>query len=280
MPQFPPLQHPDPHHLTCQLLAALVANIEHDEIFAGLGGDLVRNTAVEAQRAIAFVDPRLGGIGAEAQMVAAPRADRRGFQDGRLAVRADAGGPRRTRAQAAHTERGVPLNSTAPSLSSQPNSTCPRMREPAATVMDAALTSPTMTPVLSTSTCLAASILPCSSPPTTTTPARTWPSSRAPASMRKLPSTCTSPLKRPAMRTSPEPVIFPSMVSSAAMTDSTVAARGEALRRLVSAAAGAAPLGNSVAVVVGVPGAGVPPPVGPGVEPGSFQSAMSRSSYR
>src|SRR6202041_2182619 len=77
-----------------------------------------------------------------------------------------------------------------------------------------------------------------------------------------------------------EPVILPSMASSPAMTDSTVAARGEALRRLVSAAAWSAPLCNSVTVVVGVPGAGVPPPVGPGVEPGSFQSAMSRSSYR
>ena len=59
--------------------------------------------------------------------------------------------------------------------SAQPNSTCPRMRDPAATVIDPAFTSPTMTPPSKTSTRLADSILPCSSPPTTTMPARTCP---------------------------------------------------------------------------------------------------------
>lgn len=53
---------------------------------------------------------------------------------------------------ATHIWRAVPLVF----LSSHPNSTCPRMREPDATVIEVALTSPTMTPVVSKSTCLAA----------------------------------------------------------------------------------------------------------------------------
>src|SRR5271165_4727683 len=94
------------------------------------------------------------------------------------------------------------------------------MREPAATVIEPAFTSPTMTPPSSTSTRLADSILPCSSPPTTTIPASTWPVRCAPESMLKLPSMRTSPLKRPAIRTFPEPSIFPSIESPEAITDS------------------------------------------------------------
>src|SRR5579863_7477287 len=155
------------------------------------------------------------------------------------------------------------------------------MREPAATVIEAAFTSPTMTPVESTSTCLAASILPWSSPPTTTTPARTWPSSLAPASMRILPSTCTSPLKRPAMRTSPPPTILPSMASSAAITDSTPAARAGARRAASAAGAGSAVRSGALCNSVTLdepPAAGVPLADGLGFEPVSFQSAMSGSS--
>src|SRR6202051_2072429 len=51
-------------------------------------------------------------------------------------------------------------------------------------------------------------------------PARTCPVRWAPCSMVKLPSMRTSPLKRPAIRTLPEPSILPSMVRFAAMTDS------------------------------------------------------------
>src|ERR1700693_6286422 len=94
------------------------------------------------------------------------------------------------------------------------------MRDPAATVIEPAFTSPTMTPPSSTSTRLADSILPCSSPPTTTMPASTWPVRCAPASILKLPSIRTSPLKRPAIRTFPDPSILPSIVRFAAMTDS------------------------------------------------------------
>src|SRR5665213_3675113 len=51
-------------------------------------------------------------------------------------------------------------------------------------------------------------------------PASTWPVKWAPDSILKLPSMRTSPLKRPAMRTLPDPSILPSMVRLAAMTDS------------------------------------------------------------
>src|SRR5260221_14318714 len=51
-------------------------------------------------------------------------------------------------------------------------------------------------------------------------PAKTWPVKWAPGSMLKLPSIRTSPLKRPAIRTFPEPSILPSIVRFAAMTDS------------------------------------------------------------
>ena len=99
------------------------------------------------------------------------------------------------------------------------------MREPAATVIDPAFTSPTMTPPSSTSTRFADSMLPCNSPPTTTTAASTWPVKWAPGSMLKFPSMRTSPLKRPAMRTLPDPSILPSMVRLAAITDSPAASR-------------------------------------------------------
>src|SRR3979490_801533 len=51
-------------------------------------------------------------------------------------------------------------------------------------------------------------------------PAKTWPVKWAPCSMLKLPSMRTSPLKRPAIRTLPEPSILPSIVRFAAITDS------------------------------------------------------------
>jgi hypothetical protein len=121
--QLARLQHADTDHLTRQLLAALVADLEHDKILTRLGGDLVGNAAIDTERAIAFVVRTLGGIRTKAQMVPAPGTDRRGFKDGRLAMRTDASGPRRARAKAAHTERGVPLSSTAACFSSQPNST-------------------------------------------------------------------------------------------------------------------------------------------------------------
>src|SRR6202048_5374113 len=51
-------------------------------------------------------------------------------------------------------------------------------------------------------------------------PASTWPVKWAPGSILKLPSIRTSPLKRPAIRTFPDPSILPSIVRFAAMTDS------------------------------------------------------------
>src|SRR5258705_11690730 len=67
--------------------------------------------------------------------------------------------------------------------------------------------------------------------------ARTWPVKWAPGSMLKWPSIRTSPLKRPAIRTFPDPSILPSIVRFAAMTDSPpsddvlgVGRRGETAR--------------------------------------------------
>src|SRR4029453_8035531 len=62
--------------------------------------------------------------------------------------------------------------------------------------------------------------LPSSSPAITTLSARTLPVSFAPASIVRSPWTLTSPLKLPAMRTLPPPSILPSIVRSAAISDS------------------------------------------------------------
>src|SRR5690606_15359718 len=105
-------------------------------------------------------------------------------------------------------------------LSPQPNSTWPRIREPAATVSEPALTSPISAPDASTSTFCADSMLPSSSPAMMTVCARTPPVSLAPVSMVRLPCTLTSPLNLPAIRTWPVPSILPSMVRSAAISDS------------------------------------------------------------
>jgi len=143
------------------------------------------------------------GVAAETKVVLTARADARAFENDCLAVRTGARLARRDRADRAHVAVPNPLVSRGAALlsSSQPNSTWPRMREPAATVREPAFTSPVMTPPSCNSTRLALSILPLSSPETVTVWARTWPSSEAPVSIVRLPSTCTSPLKRPARRT-------------------------------------------------------------------------------
>src|SRR5215212_4672692 len=63
------------------------------------------------------------------------------------------------------------------------------MREPAATMSEPALSSPLSTPVCSSSTREAASMLPSSWPPTTTVSAFTPPVRCAPGSMVRLPCT-------------------------------------------------------------------------------------------
>src|SRR5690606_7504771 len=164
----------------------------------------------------------------ETQVMAARRADHRALQDRGLAVRAGARGTCRAGA-CAHWTRSrpalsfcdlssLPLPGLAPS--SQPHSTLPRMREPAATVRVPAEMSPMTTAEGCSSTRSADSILPSSSPATVTRLARTPPLRRAPLSMVRSPSTLTSPLNLPAMRTWPLPEILPSMVRSEAMIDS------------------------------------------------------------
>ena len=102
----------------------------------------------------------------------------------------------------------------------QPNSTCPRMRAPAATVSEPALTSPFTAPESISSTRSAPRMLPFSSPATTTDLACTCPVTVALASIVRLPWTLISPLKRPTMRTLPLPSILPSIVRSGAIRDS------------------------------------------------------------
>src|ERR1700761_4250593 len=104
--------------------------------------------------------------------------------------------------------------------------------------------------------------------------------------MVKLPSIRTSPLKRPAMRTLPEPSILPSMVRLAAITDSPPPSwmRG-AGRRGAAAGLGSLAAGLTLgAARSGVAGSGRALATGCGAaepgEPGvgfSFQSAINNS---
>src|ERR1700728_3290828 len=107
--------------------------------------------------------------------------------------------------------------------------------------------------------------------------------------MLKLPSMRTSPLKRPAMRTLPDPSILPSMVRFAAMTDSPPSARGPGRRDAAARAASleirslgagrsatGAGAGGAAPVGTGVKGSFRPVGAGPGVG-FSFQSAIADS---
>src|SRR6185312_4869582 len=206
----------------------------------------------------------------------AARTDTEAFENDSLTVRTSTRLARDDRARS--YVHALPTDLARASVPSQPNSTWPRMREPAATVREPALTSPLITPPSSSSTRLAVSMLPSSSPPTTTTLALTWPSRWAPVSRVTLPSTCTSPLKRPAIRTWPEPTILPSMVRSEAMTDSFISRRCASFtagRRGVSGLRGAT-LVLSGSRRGGGPDGGGAPVAGPeaGPEFVSFQSAM------
>src|SRR5690606_24941446 len=244
-----------PHHLVRDLLALVVADGQHHRILPGaaLGG--VADLALHLQRA-----GDLGGVGGlvEAQVVAARRAACRAFQDHGLAVRAGARGTCRTGACAHWTTSRPALSLSLAPLSSlplaccgaspsQPHSTWPRMREPEATVRVPALTSPMSTADGCSSTRSADSMLPSSSPATVTRLARTPPLRRAPPSMVRSPSTFTSPLQRPAMRTWPLPEILPSMVRSEAIADArawrAAAAAGRAGWKGTSAGSKAAAAG-------------------------------------
>src|SRR5690606_9748733 len=198
------------HHLVRDLGAFVVADGQHHRVFPGaaLGG--VADLALHLQRTGDLCRLRLV---VETQVMAARRADRRALQDRGLAVRAGARGTCRAGA-CAHWTRSrpalsfcdlssLPLPGLAPS--SQPHSTLPRMREPAATVRVPAEMSPMTTAEGCSSTRSADSILPSSSPATVTRLARTPPLRRAPLSMVRSPSTLTSPLNLPAMRTWPLP---------------------------------------------------------------------------
>src|ERR1700721_1446996 len=111
-------------------------------------------------------------------------------------------------------------------------------------------------------------------------PAKTWPVKWAPGSMLKLPSMRTSPLKRPAIRTFPDPSILPSMVRFAAMTDSPPSDEVLGVGRRGETARAGSLTWRSGGLRSGGGGADGGTAVGPAVAGGgfSFQSAMSQLS--
>src|SRR5690606_22170737 len=219
------IERTDADHLAVHFLAALVADAQHHGV---LPGAVVAAGRCERALDVQRLDLRL--VARERRLVVTQVAPARGahagtFEDGRLAVGAGAGRARAPRARRAHdadsdSTLALPLLPPPADFSSQPKSAWPRMRAPAATVSEPALTSPTSTPPCCSSTCCAVSMLPSSSPEMTTRRARTPPVSLAPCSMVRSPCTLTSPLNLPAMRTLPAPSILPSMVRSAAISDS------------------------------------------------------------
>src|SRR5690625_1095288 len=229
---------PNPHDLTVELLAVLVAHHHHHRILPGAAFGGVADGALDLQGIRGLDRGPMGrgvGRGIETQVMPARRAAHGALQDRGLAVRTGARGTRRARPAAAHEAVAVsalasafasclpPLAGARSSPSSQPHSMWPRMREPAATVRVPALRSPLSTALSSSSTRSADSMLPSRSPATVTFSARTPPLSLAPRSMVRSPLTLTSPLNWPAMRTCPVPSILPSMVRLAAISDSLAA---------------------------------------------------------
>src|SRR5687768_12122976 len=236
-------QRTDADHLAGDFLAAVVADRQHHGIFVCQVARGRCDRAFYLQRRIAGLGTLQGRL-VEAQVAAASRAHAGAFEDGGLAMRAGACRARGARTRCTHESRlasvlplvGLPVAA----LSSQPNSICPRIREPAATVSEPALRSPVSTPDSSSSTRCAPSMLPSSSPAMVTLLARTPPVTLAPFSMVRSPSTLTSPLNWPAIRTCPLPWILPSMVRSAAISDSL--SSRVAARAGVAAVAGAGAL--------------------------------------
>src|ERR1700691_4120405 len=163
----------DADHVPRDLLALLIGDRDHHAVLA-LAAAWMRNGPFEAHRRVSR-GLRLGVVAdVESKVMLTPRANVGALQKSRLAMRTCSRCAKRAWTNYAHQDP-VAVPSFFSFSSSQPNSTCPRIREPAATVMEPAFTSPTMTPPSSTSTRLADSMLPCNSPPTTTMPARTCP---------------------------------------------------------------------------------------------------------
>src|SRR5690606_21235237 len=209
-------------HLAVGLLAVLVAHLHHHGVLPGAALGRVPDGTLHLEG--------VGGLGrgfrrgfgwsVEAQVVPARRAAHGALQDRGLAVRTGARGTGRARPAVAHDAVAVsalasafasclpPLAGARSSVSSQPHSIWPRMRDPAATVSVPALRSPLSTALSRSSTRSAASMLPSRSPATVTFSARTPPLRRAPRSMVRSPLTLTSPLNWPAMRTCPVPSIL------------------------------------------------------------------------
>src|SRR5690242_10941929 len=252
------VHHADSDQLARDFLPAVVADGDDDRVFPRVAVGGMANAALDAQRR----DRRRRrgvAVRVEAQVVPARRAPTCAFEDRFATVRTCAGRPWGTGAHAADRHACYapwPLPCLVPPRpplpSSQPNSAWPRRRAPAATVREPALTSPWTTPLCCSSTSDASSTLPSSSPAIVTRSARTAPVSLAPVSIVRSPWTLTSPLNLPAMRTLPPPSIFPSIVMSAAISDSLRA--GAAVARI--AGAGVAARGAGAGASSGFGGGG------------------------
>src|SRR5437660_5214365 len=169
----------------------------------------------------------IGAGGTEPQNVPADRTCHRALENRRFAMRAGAGLARNRRAVRLHTPDPVfafscdrTLVNLALSESVQPNSTLPRMREPAATVNIFALRSPMTWPDSRSLTSALATTFPSNSPPMVTVSALIFAVRWAPFSIFKIPLILTSPLNFPAIRTCASPSIFPSIVTPGPKTDS------------------------------------------------------------
>src|SRR5665213_2054486 len=145
-------ERPHTDHLPGDFLAALIANREDDRVFPGSTIRGMADGAFHPQRRRRGQHALRRGI--EPQVMQAARTHGRTFKDGGLAVRTAA------RLARVHLNGGSWNQETAAStfavasvltvelpFSPQPNSTWPRMREPAATVREPAFTSPTTMPV-------------------------------------------------------------------------------------------------------------------------------------
>src|SRR3546814_6017090 len=130
------------------------SDLQHDRVLPRAALGRMADLAFHVERGDGLRRLRVRRI--EAQVMPARRTDARAFEDRRLAVRAGARGTCRARAGVDHETSSRSALSALPldfgaSLSLQPHSTWPRIREPAATVSVPALMSPLSAPDSSSS---------------------------------------------------------------------------------------------------------------------------------
>ena len=183
---FTRLQRADPDDVATDFFALVVRDRYDRRILPRLASTRVADRTVHPERSHGRSD---GDVARDLEVLAARRADARALEDHRPAMRAGARCPRRRACGDAHETWRFPSVSVLEWDSSpHPNSARPRMRDPAATVSVPALRSPFRTPVASSSTFFALSMLPSTSPAIATASARMLPVSLAPCSIVRSPS--------------------------------------------------------------------------------------------